>query len=232
MSAASVSVIVPARDAERYLGEAIATILGQTRPPAEVIVVDDGSRDGTAAVARSFPEITLVSQEPTGIGAALNAGLRRASGELLAFLDADDLWTERKLELQADVLAADATLDMVFGHAEEFLSPELTPSQRGALRPPAGPTPAKLKATMLVRRASAARVGPFGTSFEVGDFLDWSLRAQEAGLREEMIDELILRRRLHLANTGRIRAHARREYAQVIAQARGRRRQADQRSSS
>lgn len=230
MSRASVTVIVPARDAELYLGEAICSILEQTQAPDQVIVVDDGSQDGTAELARSFPEVTLIRQRPAGVGAALNAGLGQASGDLLAFLDADDLWTERKLEMQTAALASDPTLDMVFGYAEEFLSPELTQSQRQGVRLLAEPSPAKLKATMLVRRASAIRVGPFATSLQVGDFVDWCLRAEEAGLHSAMLGELVLQRRVHLANTSRLHADARHQYARVIAEARSRRRASNRRS--
>ncbi len=101
-----VSVVIPAHDAEDTLPAAISSALAQTRRPDEVIVVDDGSTDGTAAVARSFgTAVRLVEQPCLGPSAARNAGVAAAASPLVAFLDADDLWQEGKLERQVEALA-------------------------------------------------------------------------------------------------------------------------------
>ncbi len=94
-----VSVVIPAYDAGRFVAKAVATALAQTRPVLEVIVVDDGSRDDTAAVARAAGA-TVISQRNAGPGAARNAGVRAARGSWIAFLDADDAWHPDKLERQ------------------------------------------------------------------------------------------------------------------------------------
>jgi glycosyltransferase involved in cell wall biosynthesis len=94
-----VSVVIPAFDAGRFIAEAVSAALTQTRPPLEVIVVDDGSRDDTAARARAAGAVVF-SQANAGPGAARNAGIRAARGEWIALLDADDVWHPRKLELQ------------------------------------------------------------------------------------------------------------------------------------
>jgi glycosyltransferase involved in cell wall biosynthesis len=217
MSAERVSAIVPARDAELYIGEAIDSILAQTSPPDQVIVVDDGSRDETAGrVKRYGDSVTLIRREPGGIGAAINTALDAAEGDLISFLDADDLWTPRKLELQCQALAADPGLDLVFGHAQEFISPDLSESQRARLRVTPDPQPAKLKGTMLIRRAALDRAGRFPTEWKVVDFIDWYARAQDQGLRELMLDQVVLRRRLHRSNWGRNRSEARTEYAAAM----------------
>jgi hypothetical protein len=85
-------------------------------------------------------------------------------------------------------------------------------------------SPAKLKGTLLIRRAAMEMVGPLSTSLHVADFVDWYSRAREHALREQMVDEVVLRRRIHLANNGRMHREARVEYAQVIARARRRER--------
>jgi glycosyltransferase involved in cell wall biosynthesis len=217
MSAERITAIVPARDAELYIEEAIDSILAQTRPPDEVIVVDDGSRDGTAErVERYGDPVALIRQEPGGIGAAINTALDAAEGDLISFLDADDLWSPRKLELQCEALAADPGLDLVFGHAEEFISPDLSESERARLRVTPDPQPAKLKGTMLIRRAAFDRAGRFPTEWKVVDFIDWYARAQEQELRELMLDQVVLRRRLHRSNSGRNRSEARTEYAAAM----------------
>jgi glycosyltransferase involved in cell wall biosynthesis len=221
----AVSVVVPAHDAELYLAEAIESILGQTLPPAQVIVVDDGSQDGTAEVAEGFgmPVIVLRRQRG-GVGAAVNSGLELADGDLIAFLDADDVWTPRKLELQRAVLDAEPETDMVFGRVEQFISPDLSPEERAELRLPVGSLPGKVKGTMLIQRPALKRVGPFDTSWKIADFIDWYIRAAGLGLRERMLGEVLLRRRLHRTNSGRINRLGRDEYARVVAIARQRKR--------
>jgi UDP-N-acetylmuramoyl-L-alanyl-D-glutamate--2,6-diaminopimelate ligase len=100
-----VSVVIPAHDAEDSLAEAIDSALSQSLPPIEVVVVDDGSSDGTAAVARTFGErVRLLEQPCLGPSAARNAGVSVCRAPLVAFLDADDLWQEDKLRLQVAAL--------------------------------------------------------------------------------------------------------------------------------
>lgn len=96
-----VSVVIPCFNAESFLGDTIRSVLGQTYSPHEVIVVDDGSRDNSAAIAASFGEpIRVIRQSNQGECAARNTGLDLARGDWIAFLDADDLWTPKKLECQ------------------------------------------------------------------------------------------------------------------------------------
>jgi glycosyltransferase involved in cell wall biosynthesis len=212
-----ISAVMTVRDGERYIGEAIDSMLAQSAPTTEIVIVDDGSQDGTAAIVEGYGGVVrLLRQEPLGQGAALNAGIEIVSGELIAFLDADDLWTRRKNELQAAALAEDPALDMAFGQVEEFVSPELAEGERAQLRPIDGAVPAKLKGTMLIRAEAMNRAGPFATDWVVAEFVDWCARAHEAGLREAMVDEVVLRRRLHRENIGRRRKDARQEYARVM----------------
>lgn len=111
----SVSVVIPCYNAGRFLRETLDSILAQTRKPLEVIVVDDGSTDGSAAVADSFgPPVRVMRQPNQGESVARNHGLHEAKGDWVAFLDADDVWTPRKLELQlAGVVGRD---DVVCSH--------------------------------------------------------------------------------------------------------------------
>ena len=109
-AAASISVVIPAYNREATIETAILSVLGQTVPPLEVIVVDDGSADGTAArvEAMADPRIRLVRQPNGGISAARNSGIREARGDWVAFQDSDDEWLPRKLERQLATLAAAA----------------------------------------------------------------------------------------------------------------------------
>ena len=89
-----ISTIIPLFNCEKYLGAAIESILAQNYQPMQIIVVDDGSTDGSAAVARSFSQVEYYFQENAGVATALNHGLSKAKGEFIAFLDSDDLWME------------------------------------------------------------------------------------------------------------------------------------------
>lgn len=223
-----VSVMIGAYNAAPYLGEAIESALSQDYEPIELIVVDDGSTDETADVARSFAQAKVIQQENGGNGAARNLAVENASGELYAFLDADDRFTPGKLSRQKAALDADPDLDMVFGHVREFFSPELDEETRASLRPPApGPMPWTAPNLMLIRRGSFERVGPFSTAVRVGVTVDWFARAQEAGLRHTILPEVVLERRLHTQNNGLRERASRSQYLDVIRQAMERRRAAE-----
>lgn len=205
-------------NAAPYLGEAIESALSQTYRPLEVIVVDDGSTDASGDVARRYDDAVIVArQENGGNGAARNHAVRLASGDLFAFLDADDRFTPNKLELQCRALEADPELDVVFGHVREFVSSELTPEQRSLVRSPA-PEPMAWTAPnlMLIRRSSFERVGPFAEDLKVGVTVDWYARAMEAGLRSAMLPDILLERRLHLTNNGLRERDSRDQYLHVL----------------
>jgi glycosyltransferase involved in cell wall biosynthesis len=193
---ATASVLICVRDGERYLGGAIESALAQTRPAHEVIVVDDGSTDQTATIAASFgAPVGLIQQEPLGLGAARNTALAAASGEFAGYLDADDLWERRKLELQLAEFERDPSLDLVFGHVRRFLD--------GSPEEPGEPVAAPYGGTLLFRRSAAERVGGFTTEVRVGEFLDWLLKARDLGLREGMVPDVVTLRREHADNITR-----------------------------
>ena len=123
---ARISVLVPCYNAARYLAEALASVLEQQPSPDEVIVIDDGSTDGSTTIAESFgPPVRCVRQEQTGAAAARNHGVSLASGELVAFLDADDIWPHGSLATRLALLDGDRELDMASGLVKQFISPEL-----------------------------------------------------------------------------------------------------------
>ena len=201
MTSPAVSVVIPVRDGERYLGEAIRSVLAQTTPPGELIVVDDGSQDASAEIAASFAPVQLITGPPRGAPAARNAGVRRARGDLVAFLDADDVWAPDKLTLQLAALSAPETPDLVFGHVDEFLSPELTAEELAALPAPRGVVAGRVVITLLVRRAALERAGAFAEDLPAADFLDWLARSRALGQTETMLEAVVARRRIHRHNT-------------------------------
>ena len=221
---ALVSVVVPVFNGARYLTEALTSILEQTHRGLEAIVVDDGSTDASAALARSLadPRVRVLSQLRQGPGAARNHGVAQATGHYLAFLDADDTWEPRKTERQLAALAADPGLDMVFGHAVHVQATEVGPDA-GTMRC-SEPVPGHCLGTLLIRAAAFRRVGPFATRWRLGEFLDWHARAMDGGLRQVTLPDVVLHRRLHDANLGVRARPAQQDYARVIAGVLARRR--------
>ena len=194
----TVSVVVPARNAERYLGEALESILAQDPGPLEVVVVDDGSADATAALAQELgPPVRVLRQPALGIGAARNRGVNAAEGDIVGFLDADDRWAAGALAARLDRLAGVDRPDLVWGRVRHFISPDLDAQAAARLFCPPGAQVGHLAGGLLVRRAALARVGPFASDGRMGEFIDWVLRAREAGLKEAAVADVVLWRRVH-----------------------------------
>jgi glycosyltransferase involved in cell wall biosynthesis len=194
-------------------------------------VVDDGSTDRSAQVIKRFGSaVHYVFQPQAGAGAARNRGVELTKGSFLAFHDADDLWTEDKLRLQLAAFAADTGLDVVFGHTEQFHSPELNATVKSETYCPVGLMPGYLPQAMLVKRSAFDRVGRFDTGWRVGEFLSWYLRAKEVGLRTLMLPDLVLRRRLHETNQGIRERGAATDYVRILKASLDRRRVAQERS--
>jgi glycosyltransferase involved in cell wall biosynthesis len=214
---ALLSVIIPAHNSQLYIAPALDSVLAQKHRPLEILVVDDGSTDATARIVRDYgPPIRLIEQEQRGHPAARNAGIRAASGEFLAFLDHDDLWSEDKIELQFASFERNPALDLVFGHIRNFFTPEMTLEERARLAVPLQPIRGLLQGAMLARSRSFDRVGLFSEKRGTGDFLDWYGRATLAGLKIEMLPETLVHRRIHANNYQRTHKHERREYLYAV----------------
>ncbi|MFT6287271.1 MAG: glycosyltransferase involved in cell wall biosynthesis [Alcanivorax sp.] len=201
-----ISVIVPVYNDGKYIGEAIESVLSQSINPFEIIVVDDGSTDDSAATARRFSNrVRLIRQTNRGAAAARNTGISAATGNYLGFLDADDLWLPNKLELQIAAMELNPALDMVFGYLEHFHSSDLSPELRHKLHCPEVPLPCRTAVAMLIKRLAFERVGNFNENCGVGEVIEWYGRAREHNLLQEMLAPVLVRRRIHAENTGVLR---------------------------
>lgn len=194
MSSPLISVVIPAHDAETHLAETLASALAQRgRFELEVIVVDDGSRDATCALAESFPGVRLIRQANAGPSAARNRGIAAARGGLVAFLDADDLWTPDKLAVQLAVLDAHPRAALVFGDCRLFWDDgeaartmleeyRLTPAGGGETAQIDDPYPSLLTcnyvatSSALVRKDALLATGGFDESMRLVEDLDLWLR--------------------------------------------------------
>lgn len=214
-----ISVIVPTHNGAPWLRDCLASVFAQTCPPAEIIVVNDGSTDTTADLLREFEScIRVVHQKQGGIGAARNRGVAEASGAYLAFLDHDDLWMAGKLARQLALAHRDPQLDVIFTDAEEFgddgvvhssfldLFPRLRHTERlfEAIVQFSIPlmSTVLLKADFLKRHRLSFYEPASGVD-DIGLFLEILARGGHFGL----LHECLARRRLHERNLSKAHHH-------------------------
>lgn len=213
----SVSLIIPAYNAARYLKEALDSAIYQTRPPQEIIVIDDGSTDNTRdLVAYYGPMVRYVYQENQGIGAARNAGVRLAQGDYVSFLDADDFWTSDKLERQMAVFQKQPEINMVFGWIQQFISPEISAAELQKWQCPPDPMPGMHAGTMLIPKKDFEAVGYFRTDLRVSEFIEWYGRAQARGFKSHTIDQVLMHRRIHGQNTMLKQQNSSQDYLEAV----------------
>jgi len=220
-----ISVVINSYNSSPYIGAALDSVLAQTLPPFEVLVMDDGSTDDTQTVVQQYgPAVHWLQQPHAGVGAARNNSLAHMRGDLVAFLDADDFWTPAKLALQAASLCASPAPDAVFGHVRQLIDPQLDPALAARLWAPAYPVPGRIASTLLITPQALARVGGFATGLRITEFLDWYARALQACLRMTMVPELVAWRRIHGENQSMRDQADMLEYPRVIKAALDRRR--------
>jgi len=227
MSEAPISCIIPVYNGERYLREALDSILAQTYPVLEIIVVDDGSSDGTADVVRSYGDsVRYLWQPRNGPVVARNLGLGAVQGEFVAFLDADDYWHPEKLSHQMARFRAREELSVSVTHVQNFWSPELVDGMQSQSSGRLDPLPGYVTQTLLARRATFDAVGSFDATRKHASELDWFLRAIAQGEVIELLADVLVHRRLHRHNYSRLSAATSRDqHLKVIKASLDRRRQ-------
>ena len=196
-----VSVIVPVYNSQQFVTEAIDSIMAQHHEEVEIVIVDDGSTDSTETVVRSVvAPIRYYKQENRGPSAARNVGIRHAEGDIIAFLDADDLWPPDKLHLQLSRLRDDPELDIVLGRVQ--YTGELNEVERNLKFEKEDQTVMNVNLGCgLFRREVFEKVGLFAEDLRHFEDHDWFLRAREAGVRMTILPETTLLYRRHEDST-------------------------------
>lgn len=228
MSLASVergifSVIIPAYNQARYVGAAVESGLGQSYPPAEIIVVDDGSTDETPALLAGYGEaIQVIRQENQGLAAARNRGIAAAQGEWLAFLDSDDRWRPDYLQQMAAVVAIAPRPVAAFA-AWQYMDSSGTVMPQAVI--PFGGDVQRVAAELVwrnsllpsaavVRREAAGQVGGFDTGLAACEDWDMWLRLQPLG-RFALVRSVLMDYRTHGENMSNDPANIERERLKV-----------------
>jgi glycosyltransferase involved in cell wall biosynthesis len=214
-----ISCIVPVYNCERYVGEALESILKQSYRTIEIIVADDGSTDETARVIGQYgKQVRYLRQTNAGPAAARNLGLNAARGEFVAFLDADDLWHPEKLARQIARFQTRSQLDLCVTHVRNFWIPELKQeAEQFRQHRIAQPLPGYVLQAVMARRRLFDSVGYFNTALRVADSTEWFLRAAEYGAVTELLTEVLVYRRIHQSNlTRRLASASRSEYIHLL----------------
>ena len=199
-----VSVIVPAYNAEPFIRQALESVIVQDYRPLEIVVVDDGSTDGTAHVARAIAEscdvpVHYAFQDNCGPSAARNRGIGIARGEIIAFQDADDMWTDHKLSTQLRLLAEHPTASVALGHTRVVHS--MDDGRLGGS--PDGMGMSGLVTVLqaaLFRRTVFDQVGLLDEKLRRGEDVDWFLRALEQNTEMVVHSDVVLLYRRHAAS--------------------------------
>ncbi|MCA1576925.1 MAG: glycosyltransferase family 2 protein [Acidobacteria bacterium] len=198
-----VSVIIPVFNGERFLRDAVQSVLDQNYSGLEIIIVDDGSTDGTATIAKSFPEtVRYLHQANQGPAAARNRGIEHAQGSLLAFADADDLWPADKLALQLSFLMTDPATEIVMGRIQQVLISRTVEGQTQT-EEFGEPAFSVNLGSAVIRKSVFERVGLLDETMRYSEDVDWFMRAREAGAAIATIDAVTLFYRQHEENMTR-----------------------------
>ena len=195
-----VSVIVPVYNGESYLGAALESIFAQDYHPFEVIVVDDGSIDESAAIARSYKEVRYIHQPNQGVAVARNVGIAVARGEFIAFLDADDIWTPDKLNVQVNYLTDHPDIQYTCGRVKFFLEPgcSIPPWFRKELFE--NDHVGRIMDTLVARKSLFEKIGKFDPDLITAEDVDWFARANDNYISTAIIPRVLLYKRIHDTN--------------------------------
>jgi glycosyltransferase involved in cell wall biosynthesis len=227
----SVSVILPVFNGETFIAEAIDSVLRQGYEPLEIIVIDDGSTDRTAEVVREYGDrVRYRLQINAGPAAARNNGLGVATGDVLSFIDADDIWPEGKLASQLGRFQLDPTLEAVIGRVQ-FSIMQQTPDGKTVFVPFRTPVLGANLGAGIYRRNVFEKLGHFDQTYRFCEDVDLFLRIREQGIPMVVMDAVTLIYRIHNSNMVREREERDVTFLKALKHSLDRRRSAHDRKS-
>ncbi len=194
-----VSVIVAIKNSERFLSQALASIVAQSFKNYEIIVVDGDSRDNGPAIARSYPRTVCIPQNGTGFAHAWNVGFAASRGRFITFLDSDDLWTPDKLKSQLAMFQRNPVTEYVFGRIEFFLEPGTSLPKGFRSTALVGSLLGHMTGAAMIRRDVMERMGPFEVRWQIAGDIAWFSLLRDSSILG-IVDEVLLRKRLHEGN--------------------------------
>jgi glycosyltransferase involved in cell wall biosynthesis len=196
-----VSVIIAVKNGERFLAEAIQSVLAQEYRPIEIIVVDGHSTDKTGQIAQSFADVRYVQQGNTGVSDAYNLGIETAQGELVAFLSHDDLWLVDKLSHQVEYMTQHPQVQYTITKMMFFLEPGLAlpPGFKATLLTEA--QIGRVMETLVAHKRLFSQIGTFNTGYSIASDVDWYARANDQQIPMALIPEVLVHKRVHDHNT-------------------------------
>ena len=231
MSLPLVSVVIPVFNGERFLREALVSALTHDYAPLEINVIDDGSTDDSAEIARSYSGVRYEVQINQGNAAARNRGIAIARGDLIALLDQDDRWRPGKLRHQVDALLTQPEAGYSLCYCELLVESGMTLPPAFDPESSSKPFPAYVPSALLMHRRTFDRVGPFDSAYRFGNDSDWFSRATDAGVRCAMLTEAYLEKRVHHWNQGHDVPAMRHDLMRVVRASVARKRRAGQKSN-
>lgn len=193
-----VSVIIPVYNGESFLADAVESIQKQKHHPLEIIIVDDGSTDGSAKIAAMFKgNVSYIYQPNSGPAAARNKGLRIAKGNVIGFLDSDDLWPENKLEIQLACLSNNPLLEIVQGFVQ-YMRP--SNKKENKFENFSEPCVSFNLGSGLYKKSVFDKVGFLDETMRFSEDVDWLTRAREKDISTLILKETTLLYRRHQEN--------------------------------
>lgn len=219
-----VSVIVPVFNGGNFLAESIGSIRAQNYDPLEIIIVDDGSTDGSALITSTLgKDIHYIYQSNKGVASARNTGLNNSSGVVIAFLDQDDVWPMNKLSSQVPFLMEQPEIDIVMGKTRLFGELSRLKYQDRFERLNYVVDHSFL-GSGVIRKSVFEIIGFFDTTLKTGDDIDWMLRARDKAIPIIKLEHVTLQYRIHQGNLMRETSLIDLQFTQIIKKSLDRRR--------
>ena len=223
-----ITVVMPIRNGSNYLEDALQSVLQQEHPVEEILIVNDGSTDETPTLLerleREIPQVHILKGPERGPGPARNVGIQAARGNIIAFIDADDLWPADKLELQIGRLNAEPAVDVVSGYVSYFdtqASDKLAPAENSRVENNLVP----VFGAFVFRKNVFDRIGLIDESQRFGEDVDFNFRLRESNIPLATLSVPTLYYRQHMESMTSVESAAeKRDFLNAIRKSLGRRR--------